>query len=286
MFPVRQRQLAEVRKGVFHPVAPKIRGLAHVLRRIRQALILLTSKNYSTLENINALVQERYSQAAETDYYQSITHSGLYREEEYATREALKRIPSHSRALVVGCGTGREAIGLQRLGLYVMALDNSEKMIQLARDNCSAIDFRVGELRDLDEKFDLIFITYALTNHIISQQDRLEFFRACAHRLKNKGLIVYGAHLQKIRRFDRFWWSSLCLRWRMRRTGLWSKNLVARAHLGHYNDEIKPLPFYFYQNSTELEQEFTESNLQFERIKLDEQPRESGYENLYFLSNM
>src|SRR6476646_6194344 len=64
------------------------------------------------------------------------------------------------RALDVGCGAGLLAEPLARLGAAVSGLDASADLIAVAQEHARAtgleIDYRAGELTELEGKFDLV----------------------------------------------------------------------------------------------------------------------------------
>src|SRR5215212_11965330 len=63
-------------------------------------------------------------------------------------------------ALDVGCGAGLLAEPLARLGAAVTAIDASPELIAVARNHAAArglaIDYRAGDLAELEGQFDLI----------------------------------------------------------------------------------------------------------------------------------
>ncbi len=60
-----------------------------------------------------------------------------------------------SRVLDIGCGPGRHALALARRGIEVVGIDHSEDFLELGRAAAAAeelaIEFRAGDVRDLDE---------------------------------------------------------------------------------------------------------------------------------------
>lgn len=84
-----------------------------------------------------------------------------------ATRRLLSRIrlPSGARVLEVGCGTGRSACYLSRLGFDVTAVDRNPLMLEKAKRRASRTGSRVrfafgdaGSLPFPDGSFDLVFV--------------------------------------------------------------------------------------------------------------------------------
>ena len=93
-------------------------------------------------------------------------------------------------ALDVGCGAGLLAEPLARLGAEVTGLDAAPELIAVARDHAAAqgleIDYRAGELEELQGQFDLITCMEVI-EHVA---DPAAFVKALAKRLAPNGLLV------------------------------------------------------------------------------------------------
>src|SRR5574338_54622 len=74
--------------------------------------------------------------------------------------ECSRRPLDGKTALDVGCGAGLLAEPLARLGAKVTGVDASPEVIAVARDHAAAmgleIDYRVGDVQELNGRFDLI----------------------------------------------------------------------------------------------------------------------------------
>src|SRR3982750_3794133 len=74
--------------------------------------------------------------------------------------ECLRTPLEGKTALDVGCGAGLLAEPLARLGAKVTGLDAAPELIAVAREHATAlgleIDYRTGELGDLEGRYDLI----------------------------------------------------------------------------------------------------------------------------------
>lgn len=94
------------------------------------------------------------------------------------------------RALDVGCGAGLLAEPLARLGGRVSGLDASPELIaaanEHAREGRLEIDYRSGELSELDGEFDLITCMEVI-EHV---RDPAEFVNLLARRLASNGLLI------------------------------------------------------------------------------------------------
>ena len=93
-------------------------------------------------------------------------------------------------ALDVGCGAGLLTEPLARLGADVTGIDASLEVIEVARQHAAAmgltIDYRVGDVRQLGDQFDLITCMEVI-EHVA---DPAEFVRALAKRLAPEGLLI------------------------------------------------------------------------------------------------
>jgi 2-polyprenyl-6-hydroxyphenyl methylase/3-demethylubiquinone-9 3-methyltransferase len=104
--------------------------------------------------------------------------------------ECSRRPLDGKSAMDVGCGAGLLAEPLARLGARVTGLDVSPNLISVARDHASAsglaIDYRTGELAELQGQFDLITCMEVI-EHVA---DPAAFVGALAKRLAPGGLLV------------------------------------------------------------------------------------------------
>jgi 2-polyprenyl-6-hydroxyphenyl methylase/3-demethylubiquinone-9 3-methyltransferase len=93
-------------------------------------------------------------------------------------------------ALDVGCGAGLLAEPLARLGATVTGLDASPELIAVARAHAGAqrlaIDYRAGELADLEGRYDLITCMEVI-EHVA---DPAAFVKDLARRLAPGGLLI------------------------------------------------------------------------------------------------
>src|ERR1051325_3517154 len=82
----------------------------------------------------------------------------------------LSRIPPRSRILDICCGTGFLAGLLSSRGYTVTGIDASATMIQYARENVPAAEFRVCDATQfrLPRNFDAAVSTFDSLNHILN----------------------------------------------------------------------------------------------------------------------
>jgi 2-polyprenyl-3-methyl-5-hydroxy-6-metoxy-1,4-benzoquinol methylase len=143
-------------------------------------------------------VRGKYDRPAEAHEYSRLTGGGL----QPAERELVLRYPRPGgRVLNIGCGAGREAIGLAREGFQVVGIDIAPRMVEAARANAQreglAIAFRVQSATDLDDppgSFDGAYWTGSY-QHIPGRALRIETLRRVRQGLTPDGaLILLTAH--------------------------------------------------------------------------------------------
>jgi 2-polyprenyl-6-hydroxyphenyl methylase / 3-demethylubiquinone-9 3-methyltransferase len=105
--------------------------------------------------------------------------------------DECRRTPLEGKtALDVGCGAGLLAEPLARLGASVTGLDAAPELIAAAREHAApqglAIDYRAGELTELEGQFDLITCMEVI-EHVA---DPAAFVKALATRLAPGGLLI------------------------------------------------------------------------------------------------
>jgi 2-polyprenyl-6-hydroxyphenyl methylase/3-demethylubiquinone-9 3-methyltransferase len=93
-------------------------------------------------------------------------------------------------ALDVGCAAGLLTEPLARLGAKVTGIDAAPELIEVARDHAAAmgleIDYRAGDVQELEGQFDLI-TSMEVIEHVA---DPAAFVGALAKRLAPGGLLI------------------------------------------------------------------------------------------------
>ena len=104
--------------------------------------------------------------------------------------ECSRRPLEGKTALDVGCGAGLLAEPLARLGAKVTGIDAAPEVIGVARDHARRqgleIDYRVGDVQELDGQFDLLTCMEVI-EHVA---DPVAFVKALARRLAPDGLLI------------------------------------------------------------------------------------------------
>jgi SAM-dependent methyltransferase len=108
---------------------------------------------------------------------------------------------SGGRVLDLGCGAGRAAIGMARLGFDVHGVDQSAEMIEAARQIADEVGvsarFEVGDALAIpypDDYFDGLVFAYSGLMGIIPRERRLLALLEIYRVLKSDGRFVFSAH--------------------------------------------------------------------------------------------
>lgn len=105
---------------------------------------------------------------------------------------------SDSKILELGCGTGKHAEELVRLGHRVLGVDISHAMIEIANskkalDQSELVQFLVGDVRKvrLQEKFDSVISLFHVASYQVSNKDLLEMFKTASENLNEGGIFIF-----------------------------------------------------------------------------------------------
>lgn len=138
-------------------------------------------------------VRDKYDREAEARRYSSMAPAGL----DPFEREIVSRhVRAGGRILDIGCGAGREALGLAREGFRVVAIDIAPRMVEAARANAEreglAITFQVQSATELDEppgSFDAAYWAGSY-HHIPGRALRVETLRRIGRALAPDGVLI------------------------------------------------------------------------------------------------
>lgn len=104
------------------------------------------------------------------------------------------RLKPGERVLDLGCGHGRIAIALAHLGMNVVGLDYSEKLLEIARRNAGPkrIEWIRGDMRvfGLTEPVDAIVCWFTTFGYFEDEDDHLRVLKCCAGSLRPGGRLL------------------------------------------------------------------------------------------------
>lgn len=112
---------------------------------------------------------------------------------------------SQSIVLDVGCGQGRDALFIARLGHHVTAIDHSPSGIRDLLNDANAeglnINAKVVDIRDRNWGSDYDVIVVDRTLHMLDADDRIELLRALLGSTKKGGYILIADERSNIPSF-------------------------------------------------------------------------------------
>lgn len=136
----------------------------------------------------------RYKNKIRLKSYASRAGKGLFPEEELLIKKYIKY---KSKILVVGCGTGREIIGLKKIGFKnIVGLDVSPDMIREAKKLVQHVKFIVSDINDFhsNDKFDVVLYLNNIIEQIPSFLDRKKAILKSKELLRGNGIIILTTH--------------------------------------------------------------------------------------------
>lgn len=134
------------------------------------------------------------------------TYDVVYRDKDYAREiAAVRRLFDRYKSgaiksvLDLGCGTGRHAVLMARGGFDVVGVDQSEAMLeharQLMRDGKldGSLHFIKGDARDFDagKTFDAALMMFNVLGYMTTNDDLLAALRSVRRHLRSGGLFVF-----------------------------------------------------------------------------------------------
>ena len=139
-------------------------------------------------------VIEGYSADEKIEFYRDRLREGLRRWEDAIISAHM---PLPGRAVIVGCGTGRESFALEALGWDVVGVDITPRMVEVARAEGRARGSRAqflltdGTLDDVvvDQPVDAVTLWAQVLNNVVGARGRSRVL-ANVHRLLRPGGVV------------------------------------------------------------------------------------------------
>lgn len=237
------------------------------LRRVKQLTYLLFNPSFRDSDAIRDQSCARYASAEEIAYYRDVAFHGFYEDERAMVDEFMLR-HGRGRALVIGCGGGREALALKGLGFQVVGIDRVPAMIEAARERALEarleLEFRAVDVSDLpdEQHYDLIFVSIAIAEHIRGREARRQFYREISRRLATGGAVFVSPAIRKFAPNSLYFWASMILRLRWRLGNLdWENGDTVKSFFGSHNSDFRPVFYHFYPDAAAFQEEIGAAGL-------------------------
>ena len=236
-------------------------------RRLLQLQQILFSKEFLDAESLHKGVKKHYSLENELNFYEKYCEFGLHEDEKRALQAATKNNSKTQSLsiLVIGCGSGREAFYLEKEFpmAAIDAIDNSPEMIQRAGlvAKQSKVNFISGDIFQLEERYDLLWVTAILESHIHGKENRIHFFKQVQALSKAGASAVFTPQIRKIHWKSHHYWGSQLLRLRWFNKKMWQEGDVVMANLGAHHVAGKLVYSHFYPSAKHFEDELYSAKL-------------------------
>jgi ubiquinone/menaquinone biosynthesis C-methylase UbiE len=102
-----------------------------------------------------------------------------------------------SKLFELACGTGSHAFALEKLGYEIMATDNSEGMLEVAKEKASAngsrVQFRLQDMTELSTNgsYDAVICLFDSIGYVRTNENLRKVFAGVKGQLKTGGLFVF-----------------------------------------------------------------------------------------------
>ena len=159
-------------------------------------------------------VKDYYSTPESLKWYTALAkNTGLYEQE----LEMITRFTSPlAKVLDVGCGAGREALELTKMGYTVTGLDISVELLDIARTLAKKlrlkVDFRLVDGMNLDfedRSFDYILFITQMIHHIPMRSNRINLLKQAGRIVRPDGKILITYHDWNIEKNHKPWQAGL-----------------------------------------------------------------------------
>ena len=225
--------------------------------RVASFFELLFSDRFKSPEGIVRQTQLRYSEPSEIEYYSHSKNWNFLPEE----REVLEQINLRAgKTLVVGCGAGREFSLLT--GHELFGVDDCVPLLEKAKTNFPQAHLAESLDSFTGIKFEAIFVSFHVYNHIQGRQNRLDFISALASLSEAESRIYIFVDTFDLREGKRFLFVSWMLKllWSSSRVH-WDKGDTLRKYNGDHNPYGDLFFYHYFNNDEEIKCELLLSGL-------------------------
>ncbi|NQT81141.1 MAG: signal peptidase I [Candidatus Aminicenantes bacterium] len=179
------------------------------IQRVLDRILSLFDPNLFIKKPIDSFqsVAEKYDGKEEVEFHSRILSEGL---EKWEKDVITKYVKPKTRILDVGCGAGREAIALTKMGFKVTGIDISPNMINKAIKNAKKeklnIQFKVQNVADITcptKSFDYVLFSRAVYSYIPTKKLRVKILKKIKDILKPDGMLFFIVYYKEKRFFSR-----------------------------------------------------------------------------------
>ena len=143
-------------------------------------------------------VIEKYKNKKEIEYLKKTSDSGLYDYEEIIIEKYCKE---PGRALIIGCGAGREVLSMGEKHISITGIDIVEELTKIAfkkaKEKNIKAHFLTMNAKDLalkSDSFDYVILLGQLISLIPLRKNRIKMLQDCKRVLKAGGILIMTTH--------------------------------------------------------------------------------------------
>ena len=219
-----------------------------MLTSFRNLLSVAVNPLFQSAKGIQLQTDRRYGEALELEYYGNEKNWAFLPQEIEIFDELNLRGPLD--LLVVGCGAGRE---FSKLGMHrLYGVDSCDRLLQLCQKQFPEV-ILCTNLDSLFTKFDVIYISFHVYNHIQGKENRIGFLKALKEMLKVNGEIYLHTDEFDLRDGYKFQLASFILRLRWFISGIsWEKGDTVRAYNGDHNPFGRIFFYHYFLNEDDV----------------------------------
>lgn len=155
-------------------------------------------------------VIKKYSRLQEINYLEKTVSTGLFDYEEIIIDEYCRPL---GKALVAGCGAGRETIAIGKKGLAITGIDIINNLTKISRKEtkkhkikCNFLTMNAIDLGFKENTFDYVFLLSQLISLIPLKKNRIKTLSECKRVLKKNGLLILTTHSREKNLNEKFKW--------------------------------------------------------------------------------
>jgi SAM-dependent methyltransferase len=207
--------------------------------------------------------QIRYGEPAEIKFYSKSSIWSFLPEEE----KVLTQIREKSgKVLVVGCGAGREFSRLA--GLPLFGVDDCTPLLSKCQENFPGAVLEKTLSAFSEERFDSIFVSFHVYNHIQGRQHRITFLKSLARMCSERGEIFLFVDVFKLEDGPRYLAASWLLRFLWIFSGIdWEAGDTLRKYNGDHNPWGRLFFYHYFREIDEIMSELGSTGLQIQAEK-------------------
>lgn len=129
-------------------------------------------------------------------YYDSLMEPQFY--EDYFLY-LNQQLPDFHSCLDLGCGTGTFTRKLDRFDRYIVGVDLSEEMLEIAREKNAHVQYIQSDMQKFQSEryFDVVLCLCDSLNYVLGFENQVQVLKNCFNHLQPNGILIFDIHSQE-----------------------------------------------------------------------------------------